>query len=87
MTILQSLINNYFAAEEKRLARLKIFCAAMLIDFYSANEEICGVVNRSCLSIDEVQERFIAARSANFKEMDLGVRGFWDLYWYRRHQS
>lgn len=84
------LIDDFYAAESNRLARLKVFCEAAQLNFYAANEEICKVVNDSAynnyLSPQEVQNRFIAAK--NF-DLDYGLDGpwFWDLVEYKRRNK
>lgn len=85
MTTFKSLY-DWFAAEEKRLARLKIFCAANNLVFYAAQEKIAEAVNNCAedgfyLSTDEAQHRFMMAHRYGFKDLDLGYDYFWDLLW------
>jgi len=73
-------LQEWCNAESTRLVRLKIFCTAMHLSFYPANEEICKIVNDNwgVLDTEEVQKRFIACKSWNIK-VDLDQPYFWVL--------
>lgn len=76
---------NLLRAEEDRLARLKIFCDAHQINFYSAKEEIAEACNDYGFWPNEIQERFFAARNFGFYgEIDLWCPWFWDLVYYKQ---
>lgn len=77
----QSRLHNYLAAEEARLARLKIFCDAHLLNFHAAKEtiaEVCNNHSSNCYILDaeEVQRRFVYAKNHNLN-IDLGQEYFW----------
>jgi len=79
-------LNEWLAAEEKRLARLKIFCAANNLVFYEASEKIAKACNDCAsngfyLATDEAQHRFMMAHRYGLKDLDLGCYGFWDVFW------
>lgn len=83
MINLQSRIHDYLAAEENRLARLKIFCDAHCTNFYAAKEtiaEVCNNHSSSCYILDaeEVQRRFMYAKNHNLN-IDLDQEYFWVL--------
>jgi len=74
---------NYLRAEENRLARLKVFCDAHLLNFYAAQEEIAEVRNNhssTCYIMDanEAQMRFIYVKTHGL-DIDLGQEYFWVL--------
>lgn len=79
MTPIQSIIKNHFAAEENRLARLKIFCEAAQLNFYAAKEEIAKACNDCfakgfCLPPEEAQRRFFARENS---DLDLALDDPW----------
>lgn len=87
MTYLQSRINDFFRAEENRLARLKIFCAANNLIDYAASEKIAKACNDCAangfyLSTDEAQHRFMIAYRYGVEDLDLAHLYFWDLFWF-----
>lgn len=78
-----NLFFKYLAAEENRLARLKIFCDAAQINFPAAKEEIAKVCNDIqsedfCLSPQEIQDRFVYCKNHDIS-CYLGEPNFWDL--------
>ena len=84
-------INEWFAAEGERIAKLRIFCKSMLLDLYSSNEIICEAVNESSVTpyyIDpeEAQRRFVITKTTDF-EWDLSCPGFWAAYEYYKYKG
>lgn len=68
---------NYFRAEEYRLARLKIFCAAHSLVFKEWREKIAEICNNYLLNPEEVQRRFMYCKNSNI-DIPLEHPIFWD---------
>ena len=71
------------SAEDKRLARLKIFCEAIGFNFFAAKEIVAKVVNDSAYSVQyfspqEIQDRFIYCKNHDIS-CYLGEPNFWDF--------